>query len=90
MLTSVANGMAVTSEWKMMAACRGPRASLFYAPTHTERKGIRIARERQAKSVCNTCPVRSVCLEHALDHDERHGVWGGLTESERATLIARR
>lgn len=38
---------------------------------------------REAKSICAKCPVREQCLEWALDHDERFGIWGGLSERER-------
>jgi len=41
---------------------------------------------RDAKAVCAGCPVRAQCLEHALAHDERFGVWGGLSEPERRRL----
>ena len=58
------------------------------APVQGERKGIRVSRERQAKAVCNVCSVRGECLSYAIEHGERHGVWGGLNESERAALMA--
>ena len=38
---------------------------------------------REAKRVCLTCDVREECLTYALDHDERFGIWGGLSERER-------
>ena len=41
---------------------------------------------REAKRICAECPVRSECLEHALEHDERFGIWGGLSERERRRL----
>lgn len=41
---------------------------------------------RQAKKVCQQCPVREQCLEYALEHDERFGVWGGLSEHQRKRL----
>lgn len=41
---------------------------------------------RDAKRVCQTCPVRTQCLEYALAHDERFGIWGGLSERERRKL----
>lgn len=44
---------------------------------------------REAKRVCLTCDVRDDCLEEALSNDERHGVWGGLTERERRKLRKR-
>ena len=41
---------------------------------------------REAKKVCQTCDVRAECLEYALAHDERFGIWGGLSERERRRL----
>lgn len=41
---------------------------------------------RQAKKVCRSCEVRAECLEYALAHDERFGIWGGLSERERRKL----
>ncbi|HEX7188468.1 MAG TPA: WhiB family transcriptional regulator [Actinomycetes bacterium] len=41
---------------------------------------------REAKKVCLGCDVRSECLEYALAHDERFGIWGGLSERERRRL----
>ncbi len=41
---------------------------------------------REAKKVCLSCEVRSECLEYALTHDERFGIWGGLSERERRRL----
>jgi WhiB family redox-sensing transcriptional regulator len=36
------------------------------------------------------CPVRQLCLEHALAHREREGVWGGMTERERRRIVRQR
>jgi WhiB family redox-sensing transcriptional regulator len=44
---------------------------------------------REAKRICTSCEVRSQCLEYALDHDERFGIWGGLSERERRRLKRR-
>lgn len=47
---------------------------------------------REAKRICNGtadregCPVRAECLQYALDHDERFGIWGGFSERERRAL----
>jgi WhiB family redox-sensing transcriptional regulator len=35
------------------------------------------------------CDVRAECLEYALLHDERFGIWGGLSERERRRLRRR-
>lgn len=41
---------------------------------------------REAKAICVTCPVIDECLEYALVHDERFGVWGGASPPERRRL----
>ncbi|MCL1839096.1 MAG: WhiB family transcriptional regulator [Propionibacteriaceae bacterium] len=41
---------------------------------------------REAKRVCSSCEVSSECLDYALLHDERFGIWGGLSERERRKL----
>lgn len=41
---------------------------------------------REAKAVCQSCEVRSECLDYALANDERFGIWGGLSERERRKL----
>lgn len=41
---------------------------------------------REAKRICESCEVRSECLEYALENDERFGIWGGLSERERRKL----
>lgn len=85
------NGRSATSlAWQQAAACRGPEAAWFYPPLHHERKAVKASREQRAKAVCAGCDVRAECLDHALDTQERFGVWGGTTESERAVLLTRR
>jgi WhiB family transcriptional regulator, redox-sensing transcriptional regulator len=41
---------------------------------------------REAKRICSGCDVRAECLDYALAHDERFGIWGGLSERERRRL----
>ena len=38
---------------------------------------------RDAKRVCAQCEVREQCLNWAIEHDERFGIWGGMSERER-------
>ena len=37
----------------------------------------------------STREVKNECLEYALGHDERFGIWGGLSERERRKLKRR-
>lgn len=43
---------------------------------------------KEAKLICRGCTVKAECLAYALEHDERFGVWGGLSERERRALKA--
>lgn len=73
--------------WQGRAACRGPNTVIFFPPSHFERKDDREARETKAKSICRSCPVRRECLDYALRIREPHGIWGGLNEAERRSLL---
>jgi len=44
----------------------------------------------EAKAICDICPVRQACLEHALAHREREGIWGGTTEGRPRIVRQRR
>lgn len=39
-----------------------------------------------AKATCLACPVRVECLQHAIETNEPHGIWGGLTPNERRSF----
>ncbi len=73
--------------WQAKAACRGPQTSLFFPPSHFERKDDKELRESRAKAICATCPVKRSCLEYAVRIKEPHGIWGGLNEVERRSLL---
>ncbi|WP_375000539.1 WhiB family transcriptional regulator [Aeromicrobium sp. CTD01-1L150] len=76
-------------EWQYESACQGLESARFFSPD-AERGARRREREEQAKKICGTCPVLRQCREHALSAREPYGVWGGLTEHERADIIAAR
>jgi WhiB family redox-sensing transcriptional regulator len=40
----------------------------------------------EAKQICRRCEVRAQCLEYALDHDDRLGIWSRLSEKEHRRL----
>ncbi len=75
-----------TANWREFAECRGVDPSVFHPDDEEENEFAGEA----AKQVCFACPVREVCLEHAIAVREKHGVWGGLTARERRRLIRRR
>ncbi len=41
---------------------------------------------REAKRICAACEVQTECLEYALEHNEQHGIWGGVGERERRRI----
>ncbi|SDX87577.1 transcription factor WhiB [Saccharopolyspora shandongensis] len=68
-------------EWQERALCAQTDPEAFFP----EKGGS----TREAKRICAGCEVRSECLEYALQHDERFGIWGGLSERERRKLKRR-
>jgi WhiB family redox-sensing transcriptional regulator len=42
-----------------------------------------------AKKVCAMCEVTAECLEFALVNDERFGVWGGTSRTQRRLIMRR-
>ncbi|NKR24304.1 hypothetical protein GS467_09545 [Rhodococcus hoagii] len=73
--------------WQASARCRASATDMFF-PQRTRTWGERIRLEQAAKKICERCPVLVECRTYALEHEERHGVWGGLTESERRSRFA--
>ncbi|MGW1163150.1 WhiB family transcriptional regulator [Streptomyces sp. NPDC002513] len=71
-------------EWQAVAACRGMESSMFFPPSG-ERGRARRKREEAARAVCRTCPVIGACRRFATASNQRYGVWGGLSETERRT-----
>ena len=45
------------------------------------------ARIDQAKAICQSCPVITECATWALKTREPYGVWGGLSEDDRAATL---
>jgi WhiB family transcriptional regulator, redox-sensing transcriptional regulator len=65
-------------QWQERALCAQTDPEAFFP----EKGGS----TREAKRICMGCEVRDACLEYALAHDERFGIWGGLSERERRRL----
>jgi len=70
--------------WMAAARCRNVDPDLFF-PT---KGGPDVT--AHAKAVCAQCPVRTECLEYAVENGERYGVWGGLSPKERRPLVRER
>ena len=78
-------GTSALSSWRLRAACRHVDSAVFFPPDG-ERPPQRDARETRAKAICGGCPVIGQCAAYAIQYGERYGVWGGLSERERAAL----
>lgn len=72
--------------WMKQAACRGADGELFFP---IGEKGPALQQAAEAKAVCRRCPVRTECLDYALD-TRSVGIFGGTTEYERQKISRRR
>ena len=70
--------MPSTANWRVAARCRTADAEGLF---------VTGARQREARGFCRTCPVRTQCLAHALDHRVEFGVWGGMTERQVQLIV---
>lgn len=67
-------------EWSLLARCQGMGDAMFPDPVDP----------RPAREICRGCPVLKECLAEALDERIEWGVWGGMTERERRSLLRQR
>lgn len=68
-------------EWFDSGLCAQTDPELFFPE-----KG---ASNAAGKRICRACPFTAECLAWALETDQRHGIWGGLSETERRPLARR-
>lgn len=79
--------------WRDRAACRRYSPLLWFAEGASEQDQYITS---VAVGVCETCPVRLQCLAFALTLEGgatvngRHGVYGGKTPEQRASVYKRR
>ncbi len=85
----VITGLAVThvaldrAAWETQAACRDLDTELFFSDDLDEISA--------AKRICLACPVRTRCLDAAVERGEQYGIWGGhLFVAGRIVLHKRR
>lgn len=65
-------------DWMLEALCAQTDPDIFFPD-----KG---GSTREAKRVCQRCPVAAECLEHSIEQGERFGIWGGASERDRRKL----
>ncbi len=74
------NGSHPDDEWRELGACWDSYDPLFFPDTYGGKAAI---------EVCNGCVVATPCLDYALVTNQRHGVWGGRTRSQRVRMKIR-
>lgn len=75
--------------WRYQAKCRGedteiffpPRDKSLYKPIADKAKGICLGKDGKP-----ACPVRLECLSEAIERDEEHGIFGGMSHRERNAM----
>lgn len=82
------DGLRPIASWMEHGACKNPA----YDPewwwpdtSHTDKGNTPLA-----LNICGTCKVRDLCLDYAIQHKERDGIWGGLLPAARNALAAAR
>ena len=69
-----------SSDWRSYGACLTADPDLFFPISSTGPAQRQIS---QAKAVCGRCQVQQQCLSFALETQQVHGVWGGMSAEER-------
>jgi WhiB family redox-sensing transcriptional regulator len=71
------------TSWMEDAYCREAEPEQFhYENEQFQRKLV--------EQYCKLCPVMNQCLEYALAHEDRFGVWGGTTARQRREILDRK
>ncbi|GLH97367.1 WhiB family transcriptional regulator [Phytohabitans aurantiacus] len=89
-MPAMPNDLVSARRWPPVAgrrdlACNPDNASAFYSP---DSRGF--SDYSRALALCWRCPARRPCLAWALDTEQRHGVWGGTTPTDRAAMLTDR
>lgn len=77
-------------QWRDSAACTKSDPEIFFPPRDKAKYNL-IA--EKARAYCfgtddtPACPVRNECLWYAVNLDEQHGIWGGLSHRERNARV---
>lgn len=68
--------MPNSDHWRDRAQCANENPTIFFDTQYAD----------VALSICQTCVVQSECLHDALLYND-HGIFGGMTEEDRAKLV---
>ena len=72
--------------WMSQGRCAEIDPNLFFAEYKGDKHGY------LAKRICETCEVKDVCLEYAMNvlPVDDFGIWGGTSEVDRKVIRAQR
>ncbi|MFW2243383.1 WhiB family transcriptional regulator [Rhodococcus opacus] len=79
----------IDQDWQHRASCRGTDTDMFFSPDG-EHVGASVPVVSAPPQICHNCPVLADCRAHALTTTEAYGIWGGMSETERARRTRRR
>jgi WhiB family redox-sensing transcriptional regulator len=66
--------------WMEDAGCREAEPEQFYYENEQFQRKL-------VEQYCKLCLVKNQCLEYALAHEDRFGVWGGTTARQRKEIL---
>lgn len=75
--------------WRYDAKCKDVDTDIFYPPRD---RALYKPIADKAKGICwgddghGECPVRRECLWYSIEQEDTHGIWGGMSNRERAHL----
>lgn len=67
----------MVATWWDEGACVGMNPEIWH-PNMSVKDEV-----QRARDICDTCPVRSECLDYAQTTRINQGIWGGLTPRQR-------
>lgn len=75
--------------WHSMALCDGMDQEIFFGATDVTKTkpAMTMTQLKQAREVCNACPVFRECLQYSLEEREQYGVWAGISRRTRLKLL---
>jgi WhiB family redox-sensing transcriptional regulator len=68
-------------DWRQQGACIGHDPDIWFPRDRDKHK------REQATQICRGCPVNFRCAEEALKNAEPYGIWGTITEAQRALIL---
>ena len=70
--------MPISESFMEKAKCKKTKEVDFHSDDYKEVK--------KAIAFCKNCPVKTQCLQYALEHNMKYGVWGGTSAYSRRKL----